>query len=84
MQQSNSPQRKKCREPILGVGGSPAAGRRRDQSKPEPWPPAEYALPETLEEIEQGRPEWKRRAVDDSREGRLHRTAGQQARKAQQ
>ena len=43
---------------------------------PEPWPPAEYALPDALDEIEQGRRIQQQlfdEPVDDSRAGRLAR-----------
>jgi hypothetical protein len=51
------------------------ASRPNDQ-KPGEWPPAEYALPYTLQEIEQGRivqGELFAGVPDDSRAGRLQR-----------
>ncbi len=45
--------------------------------KPAPWPPAEYRLPDDLDEIEAGRPPRQlpllAEPADDSRQGRLAR-----------
>jgi hypothetical protein len=49
---------------------------RRKAGKPEPWPPADLALPDTLDAIEQGRGGDQAGPADDSREGRLRRLAG--------
>jgi len=45
----------------------------------EPWPPLEYALPSTIEEIEAGRIEQRelfQKPPDDSRKGRMRRLLG--------
>jgi hypothetical protein len=50
--------------------------RARQAKPPAPWPPAELALPSTIEGIEAGRPEPRRlvpEQLDDSRSGRLAR-----------
>ena len=59
---------------------STSARPTRRRATAEPWPPAEYRLPDTIEEIERGRivqgglfPE----PVDDTRNGRTQRLLGQ-------
>jgi hypothetical protein len=51
--------------------------RRSDRTpKPEPWPPAEYRLPDSPEEIERGRIRQRElfsEQPDDSRQTRLAR-----------
>ncbi len=62
---------------IPSRAGCPTATiRRKAKSPPEPWPPAEYALPDSSEGIEAGRQGQRRlfvEAPDDSRAGRVAR-----------
>jgi hypothetical protein len=63
--------------PRRSTKGSSTATRK--SKMPEPWPPAEYALPDTIEEIERGRrtPQRQRSLLDqDTLEERLERLAG--------
>ena len=48
------------------------------RQSPEPWPPAEYALPNNIEAIELGRPAQQQSLFepDDSREERVRRILG--------
>jgi len=55
---------------------TPASRRKAALPAPEPWPPMEYRLPDTIARIEVGRPEQQQlmdEPVDDSRAGRLAR-----------
>jgi hypothetical protein len=50
----------------------------KSKAEPSTWPPAALALPDTVEEIEAGRPEQRRPLLppDDSKAGRLARLLG--------
>ena len=52
---------------------------KRTKPAPEPWPPVELRLPDSIEEIERGRPEPRRQRTlfdGDSRETWLTRLTG--------